>query len=268
MKRWSLRSPRAWLVPALTLAGVLVLLATGGNEPAFLWLNRLGPATSDVLWANLTILGDTTVALALCLPLARRRPDLLWALVPAGLLATGWAQLLKPLVDVARPPAVLSPDVIHVIGPAYRFHSMPSGHATTAFAFAALFVLGFDLRGWSFLPVGAAVLIAMSRCVLGVHWPLDLLAGAFGGWLAALLGIRLAARLPFGLQPPAQWAITLALAGCAVALLTGYRTDYPQALWFQRTLGAASLLCFALSFVSRSGSDAAGDASRDDRIGR
>ena len=268
MKRWSLRSPRAWLVPALTLAGVLVLLATGGNEPAFLWLNRLGPATSDVLWANLTILGDTTVALALCLPLARRRPDLLWALVPAGLLATGWAQLLKPLADVARPPAVLSPDVIHVIGPAYRFHSMPSGHATTAFALAALCVLGFELRGWNAVPVAAAVLIAISRCVLGVHWPLDLLAGAFGGWLAALVGIRLAERFPVGLRPPAQWAITLALAGCAVALLTGYRTDYPQALWFQRALGAASLLCFALSFVPRAGSDAAGHAPRDDRIGR
>ena len=131
---WSWRSPRAWLVPALVLLGVLVLLVTDGNQPVFLWLNHLGPATSDQLWANLTILGDTTVALALCLPLARRRPDLLWAVIPAGLLATGWAHLLKPLVDVARPPAVLSADAIHVIGPAYHYHSLPSGHATTAFA--------------------------------------------------------------------------------------------------------------------------------------
>ena len=268
MRPSSWRSPRAWLVPALVVAGVFVLLVTGGNEPVFLWLNRLGPATSDSLWANLTILGDTTVALALCLPLARRRPDLLWAVIPAGLLATGWAQLLKPLVDVARPPAVLSPDVIHVIGPAYHYHSMPSGHATTAFALSALCVLGFDLRGWSVVPVAAAALVAVSRSVLGVHWPLDLLAGAFGGWVAALLGMELAARLPFGLRPPVQWVITLALAGCAVALLAGYRTDYPQTLWFQRALGASSLLCFALTFVPRAGWRAAGHAPGGDRIDR
>jgi hypothetical protein len=32
------------------------------------------------------------------------------------------------------------------------------------------------------------------------------------------------------------------LAGCAVALLAGHRTGYPQALWFQRSL---ALVCLA-----------------------
>jgi membrane-associated phospholipid phosphatase len=249
--------PRVWVVPALSLLGALALLLTRGNESVFLLLNRLGPATDDVLWASLTILGDTVVALSLGLPLARRRPDLLWAVVPAALLASIWVQAYKPILDVLRPPAVLGSGSIHVIGPAYHYHSFPSGHATTAFAFAGLCVLGFRLGAWSLAPLALAVLVAISRAAVGVHWPLDLLAGACGGWLAAVLGLKLGARLSFGLTPWAQWIIALAFAGCAVALLAGYDTGYPQAIWFQRAIAVLCLGAFALTFVPKRDSHAA-----------
>ena len=248
---WSWRSPRVWLVPALALIGALALFATDANERTFLALNGLGPATSDAVWANLTILGDTTVALALCLMLARRRPDLVWAVVPAALLATAWARAFKPLMNVMRPPAVFAPNAIHVIGPAYHYSSFPSGHATTAFALAALCVLGFRLRAASLVPIGIAVLVAASRSVVGVHWPLDLLGGAFGGWLAGAIGLMLAPHVRFGLHPFPQWTITLVLVGCAIALLTRYDTGYPQAFWFQHAIGIMCLGVFASSFLSR-----------------
>jgi membrane-associated phospholipid phosphatase len=203
-----------------------------------------------VLWANLTILGDTTVAMALCLVLARRRPDLLWAAVPVALLATGWVHIYKPLFDVTRPPGILSPETFHVIGPAHHYHSFPSGHATTTFALAGMCVFGLRLGAASILPVALAVLVAISRCVVGVHWPLDILCGACGGWLAAAVGINIAARLPFGLQPAVQWVLTLAFAGCALALLAGYDTGYREAIWFQRAIGALALLAFALTFIT------------------
>ena len=246
---WSWRSPRVWLVPAAALLGAAALVIAGANERVFLLLNHLAPLTSDALWANFTILGDTTVALALGLVLARRRPDLLWAVVPAALLATLWSRTFKHLLALPRPPAVLGADAIHVIGPVYHFHSFPSGHATTAFTLAALCVLGFRLRAWGVVPVAVAALVGISRCVVGVHWPLDVLGGAFGGWLAAALGLRAAAQMPLGLRPAAQWVIAMALAGCAVALLMGYPIDYPQALWFQRAIGAACLAAFAATFV-------------------
>jgi membrane-associated phospholipid phosphatase len=249
--------PRVWVVPALSLLGAVVLVVTGGNEPVFLLINRLGPATYDVLWASLTILGDTVVALSLGLLLARRRPDLLWAVVPAALLASVWVQVYKPILDVMRPPAVLGNDSIHVIGPAYHYHSFPSGHATTAFALAGLCVLGFRLGPWSLAPLALAVLVAVSRTVVGVHWPLDLVAGACGGWLAAVLGLKLGARASFGLRPAAQWIIALAFAGCAVALLAGYDTGYPQAIWFQRAIAIFCLGAFALTFVPNNDSRAA-----------
>ena len=242
-------NPRFWLVPALALFGCAAVVATGSNERVFLLLNRLGPETSDLLWANLTILGDGTVALALCLLLARRRPDLLWAVVPSAILVSLWTRLWKHLVDVVRPAAVLGADTIHFIGPAYQYHSFPSGHATTAFSLAALCVLGFRLRALSLLPIAVAVTVAISRCVVGVHWPLDLLGGAFGGWLAAALGLKVAAALPTGLRPSAQWIIALILSGCALVLLLTSPTDYAQALWFQRAIGALSLTGFAVALA-------------------
>jgi membrane-associated phospholipid phosphatase len=248
-----LTQARVWLIPAGALLGMAALVVTGGNERVFLWLNALGPATSDVLWANITILGDTTVALALCLVLARRRPELLWAVVPVALLATGWVHVFKPMFDVTRPSGILSPDAFHVIGPAHRYHSFPSGHTTTAFAVAGVVVLGLRLRAASTLALTLAVLIAISRIVVGVHWPLDVLGGACGGWLAAAIGISLAPRIPLGLLPAVQWIITLVFAGCAVALLIGYNTGYPQALWCQRAIGAAVLIAFALTFVRSPG---------------
>jgi hypothetical protein len=94
-----------------------------------------------------------------------------------------------------------------------------------------------------------AVLVAISRCVGRRALAARSAGGACGGWLAAALGIQLAARVPIGLHPAAQWCLSLVFAGCALALLAGYDTGYPQALWLERALGALALLAFGLTFV-------------------
>jgi len=242
VKHW-----RVWLVPALAAAGCIVLSVTGANRTVFLALNGLGPASSDWLWLNITVLGDALVAFALCLPLWRRRPDLLWAFAIVALLGTAWVHGLKPLVDVPRPPAVLG-DAVHVIGPSYKQHTFPSGHATTAFAIGGLLVLGLRSRLWASAIFIAALIAALSRAVAGVHWPLDILAGMFGGWLAAVAGLAIAQRtFTFGRRPAVQWAIGLFLTACAVALLFGYRREYPQAEWFERAIAVACLAAAGLA---------------------
>jgi membrane-associated phospholipid phosphatase len=240
------RSSSVWVVPVLVAIAFAVLLASGENHQVFLLINSIGPQTSDELWANITILGDTTVALALCLPLWRRRPDLLWALVIGAAFSTAWVHILKPLLEVPRPPAVLG-DAVHVIGPAYRAGSFPSGHATTSFALAGLIVMAF---GWRAASVGAlciASVAALSRSVVGVHWPLDVLAGAFGGWLSAFVGLWLAQRTPeIGCNTWVRSIVAVVLAGGCVALVVGAKTGYPQAIWFERGVGAASLVITAV----------------------
>jgi membrane-associated phospholipid phosphatase len=233
---------RVWLVPALAGGGFAAIWALDANRAVFLMLNALGPATSDWLWANITVLGDTVVAFALCLPLWRRRPEALWAFLFVALLGTAWVDGLKPFLDVDRPPQVLG-GAVHVIGPAYKHHTFPSGHATAVFAIGGLYALGCGSRLVAAIALAVATVAALSRAVVGVHWPLDILAGACGGWLAAVIALAIAERTrAFGARPVVQWLLALFLAGCAAWLVIGHaKSGYPQADLFQRALGICCL---------------------------
>jgi membrane-associated phospholipid phosphatase len=233
---------RVWLVPALAAGGFVGVWLLDANGTVFLALNAIGPATSDWLWANITVLGDTLVAFALCLPLWQRRPQALWAFVFVALLGTAWVDGLKPLIDEPRPPAVLG-DAVHVIGPAYKAHTFPSGHATAAFAIGGLYALGWGSRLAAAIALTLATVAALSRAVVGVHWPLDILAGAGGGWLAAVVSLEIARRTArFGERPAVQWAIALFLAACAAWLVIGHpKSGYPQAEAFERAIGICCL---------------------------
>lgn len=242
---------RVWLAPGIALVLFGAILVTGENQKLFLALNALGPMTSDLFWANVTILGDAAVVLALGLALWRRRPDLLWAFLWAALLATLWARGFKPLLDVPRPPALLG-DAVHVIGRAYRADSFPSGHATAAFTLAGLLVIGLRSTWLSAVAIAVALLAAISRVVVGVHWPLDVLGGVFGGWLAAAAAIVLARKtIRFGSKAWVQGAGAALLAGCAVALAAGYPREYPDAQVFQRALGICCLIAAAATLKKR-----------------
>jgi len=65
----------------------------------------------------------------------------------------------------------------------WTYQSFPSGHATTAFALAA--VLGFLSERWFYPALLLAAMIGLSRVTLGVHYPSDVLAGAVIGLLGA-----------------------------------------------------------------------------------
>jgi membrane-associated phospholipid phosphatase len=231
-----------WLPPGLSLLGILLLGATGTNQDLFLALNRLGTLTGDGLWANLTLLGDTLVALVLLAPLVRQRPEVLKVVLPAILIATLWVHGLKPLLDHPRPLAVLAPEQVHVIGEALYRSSFPSGHTTTAFALAGIFVLS---RVHPLLMVGVlglASLAGLSRAVVGAHWPMDILAGAFGGWLSVVLAGRLTRSFSW---QPRRWAslgVMLMLSGCALALLISRDLGYPQAIPLQMLIGLFGLV--------------------------
>jgi undecaprenyl-diphosphatase len=99
------------------------------------------------------------------------------------LLAVILAQLvvdhgLKPVIARDR-PFVADPGS-RVVGAQAPTHSFPSGH--TASAFAAATVLSFAIRGRGLaLACMLAVGIALSRIYIGVHYPLDVVAGALLG---------------------------------------------------------------------------------------
>jgi membrane-associated phospholipid phosphatase len=230
-----------WLPLGLSLLGILLVWLTDSNQTLFLGLNRLGLLTSDGLWSALTLFGDTLVALALLGPFVRHRPEMFKAILLTLLLATLWVHGLKPLLDQPRPLAVLAPDQIHLIGHALHRHAFPSGHTTTAFAFAGMILISRVHPGLTVPLLALACLAGLSRAVVGAHWPLDILAGAFGGWLSALLGIRLARP---GSWQPGRWStlgLLIVLSGCALALLISRDLGYPQAIPLQMLIGLITL---------------------------
>lgn len=236
-----------WSVPALCLLGAALISVLDLNQGLFLWLNQLGLDSGshnlrDRFWASTTLLGDTLVAFSLLALLLRKRPDIVWTLFLTALFTTLWVHGLKNAVDALRPLAVLGAEQVHVIGEALNKNAFPSGHTATAFTLAAVICL----RGvHPALAVGAlllATLAGISRIMVGAHWPLDVLAGALGGWLAALIGIRLYARWPAPSRPVARLIIGLTLMGCALSLLLIHDSGYPLARPLQLILASISLV--------------------------
>ncbi len=109
----------------------------------------------------------------------KRRMAAVFLIVVPALAATS-SSVLKMLFGRARPDIVPHLDPVHDL-------SFPSGHATGAFATYVLLMLLLPRRfRWPLLGIGAS--IALSRPLLGVHWPSDIIAGAMLGTAAALLG--------------------------------------------------------------------------------
>ena len=149
------------------------------------------------------------IAIAAGLLLWRRGVPLVAAAAPAfalGVAAT-LADIGKQVVDRARPGVGLG--LIAQGDP-----SFPSGHATDSTAVfltlglvVAVFLLRRPLARLATVAAGGllAVAIGMTRLVLGVHWPTDVLAGWALGATAALavtIGATLLTRaVPPGSQP-------------------------------------------------------------------
>jgi len=188
-----------------------------------------------------------------------------WLLIPSGLLAiavflgdwrcpsrvvaAAWAEvgalagvffvaitvpglitdIIKPLVGRARPRALA--EGASAFAPfhlGYAHASFPSGHADTMAALAVVAVLALGARA---LPVViGAMIVAMSRMVIGVHHFSDVAAGVLLGGVIAYLVVRSAAAagIGFTLNPdgsvrPRTRSVrrVLARAGGAGALVGG-----------------------------------------------
>ena len=95
------------------------------------------------------------------------------------------AHVLKPLI--ARPrPCVTLPDV-HMLVDIKRSLSFPSAHAANFFAVATYFNYFYPKYRWVYF--SAAFIVAISRVSIGVHYPLDIIAGGILGGVCALFVI-------------------------------------------------------------------------------
>jgi undecaprenyl-diphosphatase len=158
MLRWD-RQLESWIVGHR--AGLL--------DPVFRWLTYVGEY------------GAVWLAIALVLALARRRAGVFAWVLATELAADLSTDVLKEIFDRARPH-------VHTLVAEPHSGSFPSGHAATSFACATVLgVLAPSVR----LPLFVlAAAVAFSRLYVGVHYPLDVLAGALWGLTVGFAALR------------------------------------------------------------------------------
>jgi undecaprenyl-diphosphatase len=173
------------------------------------WVGSWHRPWLDPVVVQLTLLGSlaflTTVVLAVgALFVLRRRPVRAAALAGAGVLAWAVESAVKALVGRPRPAV------------AWRLVELPnepgfpSGHALCSMAvYGALALIvarslhsrvarGLVIAGG----FGLAVLVGLTRIYLGVHYPVDVLAGWTAGLACALLALGAVDRWEARGAPP------------------------------------------------------------------
>ncbi|MBD3335649.1 MAG: phosphatase PAP2 family protein [Candidatus Eisenbacteria bacterium] len=160
---------------------------SGWGDDFFPWITEL-----DNFWIPLALLW-----LFLLIFQGARGRRTAWLIVIAVILADQISSgMLKEWVERVRPCHALEGVTPHM--PQARSPSFPSGHATNSFAVTVIMGLGLGRAWWSGLAVAAA--ISFSRIYVGVHYPLDVLAGA-------LLGTGLALLIHEAIPPGFAWSL-------------------------------------------------------------
>lgn len=231
-----------WGIPAFTLSAMLIIGLSGSNRPLFLYLNDLLYFKPEDIWINITLYGDAAMVMIMLLPLTGKRPDLIVRTFIAAIITTIILHSFKSYFPVLRPPSIFSPDVMHQLGNQFWHGSFPSGHASAPFTLAAMVIfLVNNNKIRSFVLVYASI-IAISRIATGVHWPMDILGGAFFGWLAAFISVRF---IPVtGDNLIAQRIVTLFLLYAATHLVFLHDAGDKEARFLEVL---TPIICFTLS---------------------
>lgn len=95
--------------------------------------------------------------------------------------------MLKPLVGRIRPYFIN--EAIEVLTRRPGDFSFPSGHTGSCFAVAGVFLFCLPKR-YGIPAMVFAVLMGISRMYVGVHYPTDVLAGAFIGMAVAFAAVK------------------------------------------------------------------------------
>lgn len=241
----SVRVLRALALYVLVLAVILPLglmfEKSNINQVLFSNMNSLTPVIGgSVFWAWMTSLGDTSVAVVLIWLFLPKNPQTLVRLSFVFVLGSILSPAIKHYFDYPRPLALLG-DAVVVVGPALQTHGFVSGHTLTAFLVAALVFYSYQTR-WVYCAVLVAMLVGVSRIMVGAHWPADVLIGALVGWGGGMLAITLANAMS---QKAEKYLALLGMALLLIAIVylaLGKMANIRVVIYFWQSFSILALL--------------------------
>ncbi len=156
------------------------------NVYLFRVVNSLDHPLPNTFFYYFSFLGSGFVLIPVAIFLWFRRRHKFKAFIMAIAVETLIVSLLKVTLNQPRPATLL--EDVKLMFPLY-YRSFPSGDTAMAFVLAGILSHGegFRIRLVLYL---YALLIGVGRVYLGVHFPIDVLAGAVIGVLSAYLSIR------------------------------------------------------------------------------
>jgi membrane-associated phospholipid phosphatase len=244
-------SSRLLILSVSFFLGGVLLSTLPLNQEWMVILNHMVTG-ADPFWSFLTQFGEGGAALLLLLVFTRFSPNGTALSLKCFLIGSLASPLLKSWFSHPRPLGVLEPGLIHTIGlPATAANAMPSGHSMTVVAAVTLLGLCLPSGGkykiifWAMALFGAAV--ALSRIMVGAHWPSDVIAGAGLGWLVVALAHEWEMRQAW--EPRlrtrvAQYVLLLAETGLVIYLFLASTHTPSERLAFDlmATVGIAGAL--------------------------
>ena len=177
--------------PPMLLTAILVMVfltyfAVNYDAQIFSAIKSIQNPVLDVIMLSITNIATLYIGVPIVLALAylSKNRKLLADLFVALLIGIALTLLLKMAIARPRPE-----DIMNVgFWASATFSSFPSDHASTAFVMFG--IIGHHLKKWRLWFFLLAVLVAVSRIYLGVHFPTDVLAGAFLGILVSQFVIK------------------------------------------------------------------------------
>lgn len=165
------------------------------DRDVFIYLNNIGVERYDALWLFITDVLNWIplyiffVALFFYYYPKRQVSVIFLYLILVLVLTTSLTGLVKQYVARLRPGEVeMMAELIRVLQKPSRF-SFFSGHASFSFALTTYVVATIRSKTkWIYLCLLWPVLISLSRIYVGVHYPSDLVVGAFVGFGIAMAG--------------------------------------------------------------------------------